>query len=146
MKKLGLSLGVIFLYAIYSLTQQKPAQGMAVLPIPTNGLSPTPKNSGSASTQGLYKDGAYVGGLADAFYGNVQVKAIINNGKITDVQFLQYPSDRSRSMMISSMAMPVLTSEAITAQSENVDIVSGATDTSGAFIQSLGSALASAKN
>ncbi|HEY4384430.1 MAG TPA: FMN-binding protein [Ktedonobacteraceae bacterium] len=47
--------------------------------------------------------------------------------------------------MINNYADPQLTSEAIQAQSANVDIVSGATDSSEAFIQSLNSALAQAK-
>ncbi len=42
--------------------------------------------------------------------------------------------------------MPMLQTEAIQAQSANVSGVSGATDTSAAFVQSLGSALAQAKN
>lgn len=76
----------------------------------------------------------------------VQVKATIQNGKIVAVDFLQYPNDRRTSQYINSQAMPILQSEAIQAQSANVDIVSGATDTSMAFQQSLASALAKAKN
>jgi uncharacterized protein with FMN-binding domain len=48
--------------------------------------------------------------------------------------------------MINKEAMPYLKQEAIAAQSTNVDIVSGATDSSMAFQESLGSALALAKN
>jgi len=95
---------------------------------------------------GLYTDGSYTGDAADAYYGTVQVKAVVQGGKIADVQFLQYPSDRSTSRYINSQAMPLLTQEAITAQSAQVDGVSGATFTSGAFKQSLASALALAKN
>jgi len=102
---------------------------------------PTP-----TKTQGQYKDGEYTGNTADAFYGNIQVKAIIQGGKITDVQFLQYPNDRSTSIMINQQAMPYLKQEAIQAQSAQVDIVSGATDSSQAFQQSLQSALSQAKS
>jgi uncharacterized protein with FMN-binding domain len=77
--------------------------------------------------QGQYKDGSYTGDSVDAYYGNVQVKAIIQNGKIANVQFLDYPQDRSRSQYISSQAIPLLTQEAIQAQNANVDIISGAT-------------------
>ena len=42
--------------------------------------------------------------------------------------------------------MPNLKQEAITAQNAQVDIVSGATDTSNAFMQSLSSALSQAKS
>jgi len=92
----------------------------------------------------LYKDGSYTGEVADAFYGNIQVQARIKNAKITAVVFLQYPNDRLRSVRINTQAMPILSQEAIQAQNVNVDIVSGATDTSRAFIQSLNSALTKA--
>ena len=105
---------------------------------------PTPKPP--VISKGLYNDGEYTGDVADAYYGNVQVKAIIQNGKIYDVQFLDYPQDRGTSIRINSIAMPQLTSEAISAQSASVNGVSGATATSGAFRQSLSSALAQAKN
>lgn len=88
-----------------------------------------------------YKDGEYLGSVADAYYGQVQVKAIILGGKITDVQFLDYPRDQQTSVLINSQAMPILKSEAVKIQGALVDTVSGATETSGAFIQSLASAL-----
>jgi uncharacterized protein with FMN-binding domain len=94
----------------------------------------------------MYKDGVYTGVSADAYYGNVQVKVTIQNGKIADVQFLDYPRDRSTSLRISNTAMPLLRSEAIQAQSAPVDMVSGATEISGAFNQSFASALVSARN
>jgi uncharacterized protein with FMN-binding domain len=106
-------------------------------------IPPTP---GTAKAPGsLYKDGSYTGSVADAQWGNIQVKAIIQNGKIKDVQFLQAPNDRNRSIRINDSADPQLTSEAIQAQSAQVDIVTGATDTSNAFIESLSDALSQAK-
>lgn len=100
-------------------------------------LTPTPKSG--------YRDGNYIGNPIDAFYGNIQVQATISNGRITNIQFLQYPNDRSTSIEINSQADPMLAREAIAAQSANVDIISGATDSSQAFIQSLQSALNKAK-
>jgi len=73
------------------------------------------------------------------------VQVVIKNGKITGVQFLQYPNERNRSIEINNYADPILVNEAIQAQSANVDIVSGATDTSNAFIQSLSNALSQAQ-
>ncbi len=95
---------------------------------------------------GRYKDGEYIGNSADAVYGNIQVKAIIQGGNITDVQFLQYPNDRRTSVEINQQAMPYLKTEAIQVQNAQVDIVSGATDSSLAFRDSLSSALAQANN
>jgi uncharacterized protein with FMN-binding domain len=93
-----------------------------------------------------YRDGSYTGSAADAFYGNIQVQVTISGGRITNVQFLQYPNDRGTSIQINQQADPILAQEAIQAQSANVDIVSGATDSSAAFIQSMQSALNQAKS
>ncbi len=107
--------------------------------------APTPPPVVVAST-GQYKDGKYTGTGADAYYGTIQVEAIVSGGKLTDVQFLQYPNDRGTSIRINTSAMPRLRQEAIQAQSANVNTVSGATDSSGAFRQSLSSALDQAAN
>ena len=116
--------------------QPKPAPAPVPAPVP----APAPK------PKGQYADGQYTGSVADAYYGNIQVQVTVAGGKITDVVFLQYPNDRSTSRYINEQAMPYLKAEAIAAQSANVDIVSGATDSSQAFQQSLASALAKAKN
>lgn len=114
--------------------------------------SPTINSSGPQTMMGggsmmhRYIDGSYTGIPADAYYGTVQVKAVVQNGKLVDVTFLQHPSDRSTSRAINNQAMPMLTQEAIVAQSAQVDGVSGATFTSQAFQQSLASALVLAKN
>lgn len=107
---------------------------------------PTPTPPAPAPVLSMYKDGTFTGDVADAYYGNIQVSATINNGKLTDVAFLQYPNDRRTSIEINTQAMPLLKSEAIQAQNANVDGVSGATETSRAFVQSLASALNLAKN
>ncbi len=101
-------------------------------------------STGSGSN-GLYKDGSYTGTAADAFYGTIQVKAVVSGGQLTDVQFLQYPNTPGHSSEVSNFALPQLKQEAIAAQSANVNIVSGATQDSQAFQQSLASALAQAK-
>jgi uncharacterized protein with FMN-binding domain len=75
----------------------------------------------------------------------VQVQVVIQAGKIADVKFLEFPSDRVRSQLINQYADPQLVSEAIQAQSAQVDIITGATDTSFAFMQSLADALAKAQ-
>ncbi len=93
-----------------------------------------------------YRNGTYTGSTADAFYGSMQVQATIANGKLTNVQFIQWPNDRFRSVRINQQALPELVQEAIQAQSANVDAISGATDSSGAFVTSLQSALSQAKD
>jgi len=167
MKKFFLSFFVVLIFAIYVIFQRggisnyiditnrnqgSPVPGpSSSTPRPVTSTfesgTVTPKPTASPKvSQGQYKDGEYVGSVAGAYYGNVQVKAVIQGGKITDVQFLDYPHDRNTSREINTQAMPYLTSEAIQAQSAKVDVVSGATETSGAFVESLTSALAQAKN
>jgi len=108
------------------------------VPPPAPAIAPKPK--------GRYKDGTYSGDSVDAYYGNVQVAAVIANGKIADVKILDYPQDRRTSQYINSQALPILVAEAVSAQNGNVDAVSGASETSPAFVRSLDSALAQAKN
>ena len=106
---------------------------------------PTPTTPATGSSSGQYKDGTYTGPVTDAFYGNYQVQAVISGGKLTDVVFLQYPNDNPTSHSINQQASVFLKQEAIAAQSANVDIVSGASDSSQAFRQSLASALTQAR-
>lgn len=104
-----------------------------------------PANGSSTVTAGQYKDGTYTGATADAFYGNLQVAAVIQGGKLTDVQLLQYPQDPGHTAEVNAMALPELQQEAIATQSAQVNVVSGATQTSHAFQQSLAGALAQAQ-
>lgn len=119
------------------------AVGPTSLPTTTPPTGNPPSGSPSASA-GQYKDGTYTGAVADAFYGNLQATVTIQGGMITDVTFPQAPSN-GHSGEVSAQALPILKQEAITAQSANVNIVSGATQDSQAFQQSLASALAQAK-
>ncbi len=112
---------------------------------PTPVYIPTPVPVIVPKATGQYVDGTYTGSAADAYYGTVQVQVTVSGGKMTDVTFLQHPGGRSTSVYINSQAMPILSSEAIAAQSAQVDGVSGASDTSAAFQQSLASALSQAK-
>lgn len=165
MKKFMLSVAVLGIFLIYSagIRHQTPvlakpaslvASGSAPnsSPNPAGSSSTTPSGTtGSsttspppASTGGKYKDGTYTGSVADAYYGNVQVSVTVSGGKITGVKFLQYPNTHSTSVYINQQAMPYLQQEAIQAQSPNVQLISGATFTSQAFVQSLSSALSQA--
>lgn len=113
-------------------------------PVPTT-LTPGASGSVPAKRAGTtFRDGTYTGDVTDAYYGNVQVQVTIGGGVITNVIFLQYPSDNLTSRFINGQAMPILISEAISAQSAQVDVVSGASATSDAFKQSLSSALSKA--
>lgn len=103
--------------------------------------TPTPK---SKPAQVGFKNGTFTGNSADAYYGLVQVQAVISGGRLTNINFLDYPRDNGNSLSRSNYALPQLKSEAIQSQSANVNVISGATATSDAFAQSLSSALSQA--
>lgn len=109
--------------------------------------SPYSSSPSAPSTQPTetWKDGSYTGQTANAYYGDVQVKVTVSNGKITNVSFLNYPQDNGTSRRINSYAVPQLQSEVIKAQSTSVNAVSGASFTSQAFTTSLQSALDQAR-
>lgn len=142
LKKIILSLTVIVTFTVYVMSFQFGRRQFSNISAISSAKNTAFPNTNAAVN---YKDGSYTGSVADAYYGNIQVKATIQNGKISDVQFLTYPQDRSTSININNQAMPVLKSEAIQSQSANVSIVSGATDTSYAFQQSLAAALSQAQ-
>ncbi|CAN5225982.1 hypothetical protein BH09PAT2_BH09PAT2_01300 [soil metagenome] len=139
MKKLILSAAIIASFISYAFIKGR-STNVATVPSLTN-LANNSTTQTTTSTNALYKDGEYAGTAEDAYYGNIQVKAVIQNGQLADVVFLQYPNDHHESVEINTRAMPILKEEAIQAQNANVDIVSRATDSSQAFIKSLSAAL-----
>lgn len=162
MKKVIISVSVLLIFALYAIRlhfrdENRVATIVANTPNPqpvtTDQTVATPgpqarRNAPSGATPpkqtGRYKNGTYIGDVADAYDGNIQVQVVVSSGQISDVQFLQYPNDRQTSIEINTQAMPLLKQEAIQAQSAQVSGVSGASATSAAFIQSLQSALSKA--
>ena len=173
MKKLLLSGAVVLAFVVYALRGHFSHDEVNVVPPPSlSGGTTSSDNSGGTSaphettnpgatnptptptpkptptpipTPTGYKNGTFTGSVADAFYGPLQVQAVISGGKIVDVKFLQYPNDRPTSVEVNSQAMPYLKAEAIQAQTSQIDIVSGATQSSEAFRISMAAALALAK-
>jgi uncharacterized protein with FMN-binding domain len=74
-------------------------------------------------------------------YGPVQVRITLSGGRITAATAVQAPSSTPRSQEITSSAVPRLDRAAVSAQSAEIDAVSGATYTSEGYIGSLQSAL-----
>jgi uncharacterized protein with FMN-binding domain len=72
------------------------------------------------------------------------VQITVAGGKVTTATVLQVPDQDRRDQMINRMAVPILDSEAVAAQSAKIDAVSGATVTSDAYAESLESAIAQA--
>jgi uncharacterized protein with FMN-binding domain len=73
-------------------------------------------------------------------WGPVQAAVYIKNNKITDVKIATSP-ENFRSQFIDEQAVPLLRQETLQAQGDQIDMISGATYTSEAFMQSLQGAL-----
>lgn len=113
---------------------------------PTTTPSPTSSMMSSNSMMSTLKNGTYKGTPSYTRFGNVQVSITVSGGKITAVDNIQLPNDDQRSAQISSYAGPQLQSQAIAAQSANIDGVSGATYTSQGYAESLQAAIDAAKS
>jgi uncharacterized protein with FMN-binding domain len=118
-----------------STTTTVPATTVPSSSLPTTSVPPT----AASATRSI--DGPAV----DTDYGTVQVRITLRGSKLIDVRALQLPAERARSERISQVAGPILRSEALQAQSANIDMVSGASYTSQGYIQSLQGALDSAR-
>ena len=81
------------------------------------------------------------GALVSTPYGTVQVKAVLVGKRLSDVVAVKLTDSSSTSVRISGRAAPVLRQEALSAQSAQIDSVSGATYTSEGYKQSLQAAL-----
>ena len=79
-------------------------------------------------------------------YGTVQVEAVFApDGSLESVNVLQSPDGDSTSLRINNRAVPRLNDEAVTAQSAEVDTVSGATYTTIDYRSSLQSSIDAAR-
>lgn len=86
-------------------------------------------------------NGEFTGSRENAYYGYVQVVAVVKDGKLAGVKILESPNHAGRSQYISSVALPWLVKEAVQVQTARVNLISGATMTSMAFTRSLDAAL-----
>jgi hypothetical protein len=84
---------------------------------------------------------AVTGRVINTLYGPVQVQVVVKARKILGVNILQRPSATEMDVEIGQYALPQLVAETLAAQSARIDTVSGATYTSGGYINSLQNAL-----
>lgn len=98
-------------------------------------------DAAATASDGAYKDGTYTGEVVTTGKGDVQVSVTVEGGRVTSVAAVKYPNDNPRSQSLSKTAIPQLSSEAVEAQSADIQMVSGATETSTGFIGSLQDAL-----
>jgi len=104
---------------------------------PTTAPTAAPTKAPSGAT-----DGSFTGDAVSMRYGIVQVKITVQNGKITDAQAVKAPTGSND--RYTQMAVPRLREQTITAQSANIQGVSGASFTSYGWYTSLVSAIAKA--
>jgi uncharacterized protein with FMN-binding domain len=110
-------------------------------PAPTSTAAGSASPPSTAATAPSAATRTLNGPVITTEYGPVQVRVTMKGTQLVDVQALQLPSDRSRSARISQYAGPQLRTEALQAQSANIDLVSGATYTTQGYIDSLQGAL-----
>ena len=111
--------------------QPSPAAGSAP---PQSSATAQPTTAPTPNTQ------TFTGPAISYFFGTAQVQVTVQNGQITAVTALQLPNE-GRSGWISQQVEPMLRSEVMSAQSAQINLISGATYTSEAYVQSLQAAL-----
>lgn len=112
------------------------------VPAPPSSSSPSTAGSAPPTTVGGRRP--IDGPVVSTRYGDVQVRIVLVGKQIVDVKALRLPNDRDRSVRISNEAGPLLREEALSAQSAQIDLLSGASYTSDGYAQSLQGALDSA--
>lgn len=108
--------------------------------------SDTSGSAGTTTASSALQNGTYTGDSAGTRYGPVQVQITVSGGRIATVDVLDYPSDNPRDRQINQRALPMLVTETTSAQSAQIDMVSGATYTSEGYLQSLQSAIDQAQS
>lgn len=107
----------------------------------SSGGSSSGGSSSGGSSSGSGSSGTFTGDAVNTRWGVVQVEITVENGRITDSQAVQYPSDNPKDQEINAYALPILSQEVVAAQGAQIDAVSGATVTSDGYVQSLQSAI-----
>ena len=105
----------------------------------------TSGRSSAAATTAPPAGRNFDGKLVRTRYGPLQVRITVASDKITDIVLVAVPGGNARTDQISETALPTLRAHALSAQSADVDSVSGATATSDAYRKSLQAAIDKAR-
>ncbi len=102
-------------------------------------LGPLPTATRTATTaSGTYKDGTYVG-VGTSRHGSIQATVVVEGGKIVSAEITgcgtKYPCSKVAS----------LPGQVVARQTATVNVISGATDSSRAYMGAVSAALAQAK-
>jgi uncharacterized protein with FMN-binding domain len=111
-----------------------------------------------AATKKIVVSKSFTGSIASVDrWGNLQVTIVVRKTttitgtkkkvtrRLTAVSVPTYPNHTNRSVYINQTALPILKAEALRSQSASINMVSGATDTSNGFEQSLQAAILKAQ-
>lgn len=85
------------------------------------------------------------GPAVETGYGPIQVRLTVRGGRILTATATDFPESAGPSRSINHRAVPVLQAETVSAQSAQIDAVSGATYTSAGYVSSLQAALDAAQ-
>ena len=130
---------LVLLFSYRTSTNHSGTAPVAAAAAPTGAATPTPSSSSTSPTSSGTK--TYRGSVAQTWWGPLQVTITVTHGTITDVAVPTYPNSNRRDEEINAYALPVLRQETLSAQSADIDSVSGATVTSDGYKQSLQAAL-----
>ena len=133
---------VVLLFGYHTSTSSSAADGTVVAAPAVGGtVSGGTDTSGTTDSGTASSSTTVTGDAASTRWGPVQVQLTVTDGRITDVEVVEYPSDNGKDQQINARALPVLVQETLDAQSADIDMVSGATVTSDGYVESLQSAL-----
>jgi len=112
-----------------------PSSGQVNTPSTTTGPSgaTTAPPTGSATTA--------LGSNEQYGYGTLAVRVTVRAGRITNVSVANLQTAEQYSQSLAQQVIPILSNEVLSAQSANINGISGATYTSEAYAQSVQSAL-----
>jgi uncharacterized protein with FMN-binding domain len=100
----------------------------------------------AAATPSSKNQAEVVAGAVESWaYGHLQVRVTLTGRRITDVRLAQFATTNPMSRRRSTAALTRLRGEVLSRQRADVDMVSGATYTSSAYLHSLQAALDTAR-
>lgn len=97
--------------------------------------------AGASGASGGAASTTYTGAAERTPYGDVQVEITVADGQIVDAAAVAYPHRNGHDQQINAYAVPILEQATVSSQGAGIDLVSGATITSRAYVGSLQDAL-----
>jgi uncharacterized protein with FMN-binding domain len=129
-------------------TKSRVATSTPTAPAPSGQTTTTPRAAGPAAPTTTLPPGrarTATGPAENYGYGILATKVTVRGGRITDVALAGIRVAESYSQMLAQQVVPILRQEVLSAQSAQVNTVSGATYTSEAYLTSAQTAIDKAK-